>query len=132
MSHYEKYMNYIGKSITNLRGGSKGFYEEVNAYGFAEPHFYFKAIGLWLHAYINVCEVDCIKQGYIAEFCLDVVPNDNVNKVKSCIMQVVCKGFKRIDLYNYLYDNMPEIECLLWQEKFWRDSKRKEKRKNRG
>ena len=128
MNHYEKYMNYIGKSITTLRVGSKGLFEYVNAYGFAEPHLYFKYIGLWLHAYITVCEIDFSSSGYVATFCLDVVKRDNNDEAKSYIASSMVKNYGKVDLIDKLSD--PEIESLLWQERYYQKDKKKRMRRN--
>lgn len=132
MNKYERYMQFIGKPVMNteLKIGSKGFHEKVNAYGFAEPHVYFKFIGLWLHAYISVCEIDFSKSGYIAEFSLDVVPNDNINTVKSCVTESICTKYEIKDLITHLYKR--EIEELIYQEYFYfKDKKKKMRRKNK-
>ena len=130
MSRYKKYMEYIGKSPETLKLGSKRFHEEVNVYGFAEPHLYFKFVGLWLHAYISVVEVDFESQLIFKHFNLDVVFGDNNKKCKSKLIEIPCEKYDQKELFNCLYTN-PDVESLIYQEHDWfKKQKMIRKRKN--
>ena len=51
MSHYKKYMKYIGKPITELKIGSKGVHRSDDFY--SGPAVYFKKKKKWYYARIS-------------------------------------------------------------------------------